>query len=57
MQEWLAWMAVMSFLLNLLLLPLLKFVWDVRGQLIQLNGKVADHRHRIERLERVQDAA
>ncbi len=50
-------MAVMSFLLNLLLLPLLKFVWDVRGQLIQLNGKVADHRHRIERLERVQDAA
>ena len=48
-------LAYASFALNLLLLPLLKILWDVRAELIRLNGQVSNHKERLERLERMQD--
>ena len=48
-------MQILIFGLNLLLIPLLKLVWDVRAELIRLNGKVRAQEQRLDRLERQQD--
>lgn len=54
MSEWVQYLALA---LNLLILPVLKLVWDVRAELIRLNGKVQAHEQRLERIERQQDSA
>ena len=49
------WLQFMTFALNLLILPVLKWVWDVRSELVRMNGKLQAHDQRLERLERRQD--
>ena len=51
------WVQYLTLALNLLILPVMKMVWDVRAELIRLNGKVQAQGQRIERLERQQDSA
>ena len=53
MSEWVQYLVLA---LNLLILPVLKLVWDVRAELIRLNGKVQAHEQRLERIERQQDS-
>ena len=50
------WVQYIMLALNLLILPVMKMVWDVRSELVRLNGKVQAHEQRLDRLERSQDA-
>ena len=50
------WIAYLSLVLQLLIVPALKIMWDIRSELVRLNGKVQAHEQRIERLERQQDS-
>lgn len=49
------WVPYLTLALNLLILPVMKMVWDVRAELIRLNGKTQAHEQRLDRLERQQD--
>jgi len=50
------WLPYLSFAVQLLIVPALKIMWDIRTELARLNGKVQAHEQRIERLERQQDS-
>jgi len=50
------WLPYLGLALQLLIVPALKIMWDIRAELIRVNGKVQSHEQRIERLERAQDA-
>ena len=45
-----------NFILNLVILPLAKWMWDIRVEVTKINGRVNAVEERIERLERQQDA-
>lgn len=51
------WMPYANFALNLLIIPLVKILWDIRQGLTRLEGKVSSHGQRLDRIERIQDAA
>ena len=49
------WIPYANFVLNLLLLPLLKILWDIKNGLTSLESTVKAHAERIDRLERIED--
>ena len=49
------WILYANFALNLLIVPLLKVLWDIKIELTRLDGKVESYLNRLERLERHQD--
>lgn len=51
------WLPFANFALNLLLLPLLKVLWDIKQGLTRLETRMESHGNRLDRLERVQDKA
>ena len=51
------WTSYLTLVLNLLIIPVLKLIWDVRAELIRINGKVQAHEQRLERIERREDSA
>ena len=46
------WMLYSNFILNLLIIPLLKVLWDIKIELTRLNGKLDSHDHRLGMIER-----
>ncbi len=50
------WIPFANFALNLLIIPLVKILWDIRQGLTRLEGRVCSHSERLNRLERIQDA-
>lgn len=44
-----------QFAINLLLIPLLKILWDIKNGLTRLESHVESHSNRLDRLERQQD--
>lgn len=51
------WIPYANFALNLLLMPLLKVLWDIKQGLTRLESHVESHSNRLDRLERQQDQA
>ena len=53
------WLAYANFALNLLIIPLLKVLWDVKMELVRMNQKLESHvesdERRFKRLEDQQD--
>ena len=49
------WLAYANFALNLLIIPLLKILWDIKIELTRLDTKMENHLQRLERLERSHD--
>ncbi len=49
------WIPYANFGLNLLLIPLLKVLWDIRQGLTRLEQIVCSHGERLDRIERRQD--
>jgi len=49
------WIQFANFALNLLIIPLVKLLFDIRNGLTRLESIVESHQARIERLERQQD--
>jgi len=45
-----------NFVLNLLFFPLLKLLWDIRVELVTLNGRVRELEHRGDRVDKRHDA-
>ena len=50
------WIAYANFGLNLMIIPLVKILWDIRNGLTRLETTVDTHGGRIDRLERQKDA-
>ena len=50
------WIPYANFALNLLIIPLVKILWDIKQGLARLEAVVESHNGRIQRLERTQDA-
>ena len=50
------WMPYLILALQVLLVPILKLLWNIRSELVRINGKVQAHEQRLERLERAQDS-
>ena len=50
-----SWIPFANFALNLILIPLLKVLWDIRQGLTRLEVCVRTHGDRLDRLERQQD--
>ena len=50
------WLAYANFGLNLLLIPLVKWVWDVRVDLARLNGRTKTLEERLDRIDHRHDA-
>ena len=50
------WLAYANFALNLLILPLLKVLWDIKIELMRLDTQLGNYLTRLERLERHQDS-
>lgn len=50
------WLAYANFALNLLILPLLKVLWDIKIELVRLDTQLGNYLARLERLERHQDS-
>lgn len=50
------WLPVANFLLNLIIIPLAKILWDIRGEMIRQNGKLSAAVERLERIEHRHDA-
>ena len=50
------WLAYANFALNLLILPLLKVLWDIKIELTRLDTQFDNYLKRLERLERHQDS-
>jgi hypothetical protein len=50
------WIAILNVVLNLLIIPILKLLWDIKYGLARLEATVNSHHQRIDRLERQQDA-
>ena len=54
------WAQYLTFALNLLIVPLIKILWDIRTGLTRLEARFESHieqdQIRLERLERSQDA-
>jgi hypothetical protein len=51
------WIPYANFGLNLLIIPLVKILWDIKQGLTRLEEVVAAHHARLDRLERQQDRA
>lgn len=51
------WIPYANFALNLLIIPLVKILWDIKQGLTRLETHVEAHAERLDRLERKQDAA
>ena len=49
------WMYYVNFGLNLLIVPLVKILMDIRNGLTKLEARFESHQMRLERLERIQD--
>ena len=54
------WLPYLTLALNLLIIPLVKILWDIRDGLTRLEARFESHieqdQIRLERLERAQDA-
>jgi len=54
------WVLYGNFALNLLIIPLVKILWDIKVDLSKLQQKLCDHidsdAERLDRLERAHDA-
>ena len=50
------WMYYVNFALNLLIIPLIKILWDMKQCLTKLAVTLQAHSARLDRLERQQDA-
>mgnify|MGYP001616742495 FL=1 len=46
------WLPIATFALNLLIIPLLKVLVDIRIELTRINGKIQAHEQRLDRIER-----
>ena len=46
------WLPTANFILNLLIIPLLKVLVDIRIELTRINGKIQAHEQRLDRIER-----
>lgn len=51
------WIPFANFALNLLFIPLLKVLWDIKNGLTRLEVNMLAHSARLDRLERQQDTA
>lgn len=49
------WMIYANFGLNLLIIPLVKILWDIKNGLTTLQVMVSNHEKRLDRLERQGD--
>ena len=49
-------LSILNVFLNLLIIPILKVLWDIKNGLARLESTVESHQNRLERLERQQDA-
>ena len=51
------WMLYSNFALNLLIVPLVKILLDIRNGLTRLEANVESHGERLDRIERRQDGS
>lgn len=49
------WMPYANFALNILIIPLVKILWDIKNGLTRLETHVVAHGERLDRLERQHD--
>ena len=49
------WIPLANFLINLLIIPLVKILWDIKVGLASLEATVLSHSDRLDRIERNQD--
>lgn len=49
------WLPVANFILNLIIIPLAKILWDIRGEMIRQNGRLSTAIERLERIEHRHD--
>ena len=52
-----SWIQLANFALNLILIPLLKVLWDIKQGLTRLEAHVESHGERLDRIERRQDGS
>lgn len=50
------WLPYANLALNLLILPLLKVLWDIRMELVNINGRMAALTQRVDRIDHRHDA-